>query len=97
MRYAFGRDAFAMFVHAKRTMTRQLTMQQAADAAGVSKAQIFRAEHGQPIDAGAMLALCLWIGHNPFGFLLETATGRCMPDLPEPVFPVEQQVKRRKA
>ncbi len=65
-RYSFNREAFRLFVRAQRTIRHaNLSMDQLAAIAGVTKSTIFRAEHCQPIARENFLALCPVDGHEP--------------------------------
>lgn len=81
-RCTFNADAFALFVHAQRQVKRNLTMVEAAEAIGITKAQLFRAEHRRPINTQAFLSICVWMGVHPCAFLLDNETGRTLADLP---------------
>ena len=83
MTHTLNREAFALFVHVNGQKAGHQTIQQTADAAGISKAQFFRALHKQPIAIEAFLSLCLWMKANPFSFLLDATTGRGLAPLPE--------------
>ncbi len=81
--YRIDAATFALFVHAHRWTKRKLAMRPAATASGVSTATISRAENRQTVGAANYLALCLWIGANPFWFLIDPVTGRRIVDPPE--------------
>lgn len=75
-------DAFALFVFARRTNVRKLTMREAADEANVSPSVFARAENKAVISAANFLALCLWMKANPFWFLVDPKTGNRIADPP---------------
>jgi hypothetical protein len=80
-RHLLNVKAFALFVHVSGQ--KYPRMIDAAEAAGISKAQFFRALHKQPVNNQAFLSLCLWMGMNPYSFLLDAGTGRGLAPLPE--------------
>lgn len=71
----FNAQAFALFVHTRREQL-GLPVRAAADAAGVSHSQFFRAERGQPVSISACLTICRWLGMTVEAFALDAATGR---------------------
>lgn len=82
-RFIFNAGALALFVHARRRYHFNSRMEAAAEAIGITKAQLFRAEHKQPVNNEAFLRLCLWMEINPLAFLLDQQTGRGLAKLPE--------------
>lgn len=72
--FAFDKAALALIVAARLAHDKQRYADMAA-AAGVSKTTIFRARHKNPISIGNFLALCLYLGEDPFTFLIEEASG----------------------
>lgn len=82
-RFVFNVESFRLFVHARRKYHFHSRMEAAADAVGITKAQFFRAEHGQPVNIEAFLRLCLWMEVNPLAFLIDQTTGRRLARLPE--------------
>lgn len=78
-KYTLNVEALALFAH---TRSQDLTLTEAAAAAGISKAQFFRALHKRPINNLAFLSLCLWMEVNPYCFLLDIETGRGLAPLP---------------
>jgi hypothetical protein len=83
------RQAFGLFVHAHRCEALGLSMRAAAEITGISYATHCRAERAQPISAGNMLRLCLWIDANPYWFLVDPMTGRRIADPPPTPVPRE--------
>jgi hypothetical protein len=82
-RFVFNVASFKLFVHARRKYHFRARMEAAADTIGITKAQLFRAEHGQPVNIEAFLRLCLWMEVNPLAFLIDQTTGRRLAKLPE--------------
>lgn len=80
--YMFDRDAFADTVYRVRKIGRGLSMDHAVAAIGVTKAQLFRAEHRRPINNEAFLIICEWIGVSTRCFLKVKETGKPLQDLP---------------
>jgi hypothetical protein len=81
--WAIDHSAFALFVHAWRTERRALSLRAAAAETGLSYATLCRAERMQPVSAGSVLRLCLWMDANPFWFLTDPSTGRRIASPPE--------------
>lgn len=82
--FSIDRDTFAFFVHAWRTRLK-MTDRQAADDAGVSASAICRAESKRHVDTATYLALCLWMGAEPYAFLIDPRTGKRIPSNRAPV------------
>lgn len=74
-RWDIARDVLALFVHARRKML-GLTIYDVSDQARVSVACVSRAESQQKLSTENVLALCLWMGADPFLFLLDPDTHR---------------------
>lgn len=74
-RYVFNTAAFALFIHTRRS-DGDLPVTDAAIAAGVSRAQFFRAERGQPISVSAAITLCRWLGVTVEAFAIDSATSQ---------------------
>lgn len=90
--YRIDKETFALFLYARRTVVRGLSMVDAAAEAGVSVAAVHRAEHRLSLDSETFLALALWIEANPYWFLVDPATGR--PVAEPPAADVSQGVSR---
>lgn len=92
-RAAIGWDidhrTFGLFVHAHRSEILGVSMRAAAAITGISYATHCRAERAQPISAGNMLRLCLWIDANPYWFLVDPKTGKRIANPPEAPVPRE--------
>ena len=84
--------AFALFVHARRAIVRNISMHEAAGEAGVSSGAVHRCEHGLTLSAETFLALARWIEANPFWFLVDPRTG--LPVADPPASPVSRTVPR---
>lgn len=82
-RHLFNFEAFALFVYMRTEQPKHLTLTEAAEEAGVTKAQLFRAIHKQPVNNGAFISLCIWMGINPHAFVLDAATMRGLAPLPD--------------
>lgn len=76
--FTFSTEAFALFVHARRTQL-GLTVTEAAEAARVSRPQFFRAERGQMVNVSACITICRWLGKTVDDFAIDSATGRIAP------------------
>jgi IS5 family transposase len=70
----YDRELLALYVSAKAGVD-GLTGRQAAEAARVSHSTLWRAQAGQTIAAGNLLALARWLGCDPFELLVDPATG----------------------
>lgn len=82
--WQIDQGAFALFVHVWRERLK-LTDRQAAQEAGVSASIICRAEQQKTLSAANYLALCLWMGSDPYAFLLDPETGKRIPSRRAPV------------
>jgi len=98
-RAAIGWDidhqTFGLFVHAHRSEILGLSMRAAAQVTGISYATHCRAERAQPVSAGNMLRLCLWIDANPYWFLIDPKTGKRLVNPPEAPVPRETSSETR--
>ena len=70
----YDRELLALYVSAKAGVD-GLSGRQAAEAARVSHSTLWRAQAGQTIAAGNLLALARWLGCDPFELLVDPATG----------------------
>lgn len=93
--WEIDRQAFGLFVHAHRTEVLSASMRAAAEITGISYATHCRAERAQPISAGNMLRLCLWIDANPYWFLVDPKTGKRIADPPPAPVPRETASETR--
>lgn len=66
----FDRDLFANTANNIRVVNLRLSMDHVAAEIGVTKAQLFRAEHRRPINIQAFLRICRWMGIPADSFLL---------------------------
>lgn len=79
----FNDEALALFAGARSRQEPRLRLADVAEEVGISKAQLWRAIHKQPVNNLAFLKLCAWLGTNPYAFLIDPETGRGLADLPE--------------
>lgn len=73
--WTIDHQSFALFVFAQRETKRKISMREAAEDAGLSAAVFARAENKQTVSASNFLALCFWMGANPYWFLVDPKTG----------------------
>jgi len=64
---------FAFALKLRRGVNKH-TAREAAKATGLSAPTICRAERGEPMQIGVVLALCAYIGVHPFGYMRECST-----------------------
>ena len=91
----FNAEALALFVGTRIERRSASTLAAAAAEAGITKAQIWRVIHKQPVNIAAFLNLCLWMEANPYAFLLDPETGRGLAPLPEAAVPRETPTETR--
>jgi len=74
-RWSIDLNLLALFVQMHRTQKRQAGVRTAGEESGTSGSAISRIENKHHVDAPTMLAVCRWIGADPFWFLVDPATG----------------------
>lgn len=76
-------ETLALFVFVHRETKLGLSIRQAQHTSGISASTISRVENRQKVSAANFAALCLWIGANPFWFLIDPRTGKRVAEPPE--------------